>query len=293
MILVTGARGVVGGPLCDRLQEQGIPYLGVSRDTQNDPKHNRSNAVRWDLQQSPSDTTRSQLSDVTTLIHCAPIWLLPSQLDVFKSTSLNRLIVFSSTSVLSKARSSEPSEQKLVEQLSRSERRLKEYCESEKLNLTILRPSMIYGYGRDQNIMRIARFIRKWRLMLLVGHANGQRQPVHVDDLIDVSLAILEANVTYGKSYNLAGKEVLTYREMVERIFIGLGKPSRIIRLPLVLFRVALRVASFFSGFAYTPEMADRMNQDLSYDLAPAQIDFDYRPQAFLTNPKRDLLGVL
>lgn len=295
MILVTGANGVVGKPLCDSLQEQGLAFLTVSRKNASDEQRVNAKAfsVHWDLEQRANDTALQQIEQVDTLIHCAPIWLLPAQLNVFEHTKLSRLVVFSSTSVISKQGSADSSEKRLVEQLSSAERALEEYCSQHELNLTILRPSMIYGYARDQNVTHIARFIKKWRIMFLVGRADGLRQPVHADDLVDVSIAILQSTVTYGQTYTLAGQEVLTYQEMVERIFIGLGKRPRVIRLPLFLYRLALNIASRLTRFAYTPAMADRMNQDLSYDISPAQTDFDYRPQAFLAKPKRDLTGLL
>jgi len=141
--------------------------------------------------------------------------------------------------------------------------------------------------------MHIARFIKKWGVMLLAGPALGKRQPVHADDLVEVSLAVLNKSATFYKAYNLAGQEVLSYRAMVERIFLGLRKSPRIICLPLAPFRVALRLAAKLGRFSYTPEMADRMNQDLVYDISDAMRDFDYRPQEFLSQPERDLAGLI
>jgi len=52
---------------------------------------------------------------------------------------------------------------------------------------------------------------------------------------------------------------------------------------------MVLSLAAKISSFSYTPEMADRMNQNLNYDFSSAQSDFGYSPQAFLVNPQRDL----
>jgi len=288
MILVTGANGVVGKPLCERLAIEGRAYIRVSRTAVRE-----NNTLQWDLKQSADDKVRSSIDGITTLIHCAPIWLLPAHLEALSQARLTRLVVFSSTSVLSKVKSANESEQRLVAQLVRAEQLLNDYCAENELALTILRPSLIYGYGRDQNVMHIARFIKKWGVMLLAGPALGKRQPVHADDLVEVSLAVLNKSATFYKAYNLAGQEVLSYRAMVERIFLGLRKSPRIICLPLAPFRVALRLAAKLGRFSYTPEMADRMNQDLVYDISDAMRDFDYRPQEFLSQPERDLAGLI
>lgn len=290
MILVTGANGVVGAPLCEQLSVEGRAFIRVSRKPQSNLKSSNATALTWNLERAPDEQQSAQLAKITTIIHCAPIWLLAGQLKALADTSLNRLIVFSSTSVISKHSSADNQEQTLVNQLAQAERAIAEYCARQGWRLTILRPSMIYGYGRDQNVAHIARFIRRYGVMFVVGKASGKRQPVHCDDLVQASLAVIDRQVTVAKTYNLAGGEVLSYREMVTRIFQSLGKPPRIVSLPLWFFRFSLRLASPFSNFNYTPEMANRMNQDLDYDQSSAINDFGYAPQGFLNNPQRDLV---
>ena len=284
MILLTGANGVVGYPLSAQLTKKGYSYLAVSRKSAVS-----KSAIEWDLESVMPDNVKSQLMGCDTLIHCAPIWLLAGHLDNLKAGGIKRLIVFSSTSVISKDDSANVEEQQLVSLLATAEKTINRFCSDNALNLTILRPSMIYGHGRDQNVMRVTNFIRKFGFMVIVGKADGERQPVHADDLVGACFAILEKPNTYGKTYNLAGGEALTYRSMVERIFIAMQKEPRIFSLPLSVFRFALRAAATLTSFAYTPEMADRMNKNMSYSNEDATRDFAYKPQLFLQNPQRDL----
>ncbi len=290
MILLTGANGVVGYPLRSQLSDQGFSYFSVSRNS--DVSNNAfvsPSSLNWDLERSMPDTLKESLSACDTLIHCAPIWLLPKHLNSLKQLGIKRLIVFSSTSVLSKQGSVNIEEQKLVSSLADAERAIQEFCAKHTMKLTILRPSMIYGYGRDQNVMQIANFIRKFGFMVLVGKAQGERQPVHAGDLVQVCLSILENPITYGKAYNLAGGEVLTYRRMVERIFSAMMKKPMIVSLPLSVYRFGLRIAARLTSFAYTPEMADRMNENLIYSYEDAIRDFAFQPRLFLQNPQQDL----
>lgn len=266
-----------------------IAFLEVSRQSQG-YEENGAKQIQWDLNQPLDPTLLHQLEGLNTLIHCAPIWLLPDHLETLNGAGLQRLIVFSSTSVLSKAESSDPSEQRLVSQLSDSEQQIHNFCSEHKMALTILRPSMIYGYGLDHNVSHIARFIRRFGFFVLVGAAQGLRQPVHADDLVDACLNIIDKQITFGKTYNLAGAETISYRIMVERIFDGLGRPKRIFSLPLSIFRLALMIASKLGRFSYTPEMADRMMRDLNYDYDDALRDFSYRPRFFLENADQDLV---
>ena len=286
MILVTGANGVVGLPLCSALEECEIPFLKISRSKLNKTQ----SIIQWDLEKPVTNSILEQLALADTIIHCAPIWLLPQHLNTLDKCGIQRMIVFSSTSVISKTKSTNLQEQALVKQLSSSENELRSYCENQGIDLTILRPSMIYGCGNDQNVMKIAKFINRFGFMFLVGEAKGLRQPIHANDLVDVAINILDNNVTYGKTYNLAGGEVVTYRKMVELIFIALDKSVIIFPLPLFLYRFALLIAEKVTRFSFTPDMANRMNQDLDYDISSAKDDFSFKPQKFLISPERDLI---
>jgi len=282
MIIVTGANGVVGRPLQLILQGKQKDHLIVSR-------HAGEGRVHWDLTEPIGTETAAQLQSMHSLIHCAPIWLLPAHLTQLHELGLRRLVVFSSSSVISKVASSNADEQQLVSQLSDAEKAISSFCSEQQIDFTILRPSMIYGYGRDQNIMTLAKFIRRFGFAFIAGAASGERQPVHADDLAIACLFMLDNKRTYGKTYTLAGGEVLTYRSMLERIFEGLGKKPRIISLPVGMMAGLLKIAAKFSRFSYTPEMANRMNQDLSYDYKDATRDFGFMPRAFLQRPEQDL----
>ncbi|MDG1905999.1 MAG: NAD-dependent epimerase/dehydratase family protein [Arenicella sp.] len=293
MILVTGARGVVGYPLCQRLSSQAVKFLAVTRkpaisETSSVSSHIRGQGkwLSWDLDQ-PLDPiswahNKSTSAQLTTLIHCAPLWVLQdAHIDALAARGLARIVAFSSTSIEGKSDSSSTHERELIQLLKGAEDRIMRRCQALGINLTILRPSLIYGFGRDQNVSKIAQTIRRFRCMLIVGKGSGLRQPVHADDLVSAALSVIDKPETYGKSYNVVGGETLSYRLMVLRIFAELGVRPIIISLPLWMMRAGLTVLSWISSFGYTADMANRMNKDLVYDCEAAQKDFNYKARAF------------
>lgn len=282
MILLTGANGVVGQPMAEHLQAVGAVMQSVSRK----PSEQQ---LQWNLHHNPSLATLEALSGCTQLIHCAPIWLLPAHLEKLYALGIRRMVVFSSSSVISKQHSAEPQEQELVVLLETAEQDIQKFCEQTEMRFTIFRPSLIYGRCLDENITHIANFIKKRGFMLLAGQAKGLRQPVQADDLVTAALTVIDHPNTVNKIYTLAGAEQLSYRAMVERIFVGLQKTPRVISVPLWLFRLALKTASLLGSFNYTAQMANRMNQDLAYSNQAAMDDFGYDPQPFLSQPERDL----
>ena len=155
----------------------------------------------------------------------------------------------------------------------------------------ILRPTLIYGYGHDKNITEIARFIRRFGFFPLLGSAKGLRQPIHVEDVASACCAALDTLNLTNRSYNLTGAETLPYREMVKRVFEALNHPPRMLAIPLWLFQIAARGLSWLPRYrSWTSAMAERMNQDLTFDCSDAKQDLNFSPRSFKLTAK-DLPG--
>jgi hypothetical protein len=85
--------------------------------------------------------------------------------------------------------------------------------------------------------------------------------------------------------YVVAGDDIITYREMVGRIFDGLGKPRRTIAIPLWLWRWTFAALKRFFPNA-NAAMGARMGRDMSFDTSQARADFAWKPRGF--RPKFD-----
>jgi nucleoside-diphosphate-sugar epimerase len=286
-VIVTGASSQVGRFLLPLLSEAGHETLAISRDP------DRTGAppiprVKWIRADITKDLNVMPPARPAALIHTAPIWVSPRFAEGLRA---DRIIAFSSTSALTKAGSASPKEREVARILRESETALAQTCAKTNAPLTIFRPTMIYGAGMDMNVTSIARFIKTARLFPMIGAGSGLRQPVHAEDLARACVTALENPASFGKTYNLGGGETLAYREMVERIFRGLGLTPRVIRMPAPIFRTALKMASVLPHFSHlTPEMADRMNEDMTFDNSKAAGDFGYSPRPFTFTPD-DVVG--
>jgi nucleoside-diphosphate-sugar epimerase len=277
-ILVTGAGGLVGQPLLERLAALGFEVVAAGRSART------ADWFEWDMNQPPPQRGRGFQS----VVHAAPLWLLPRHLPALAAEGTRRVVCYSSTSVLTKRSSASGADRGLAGRLDKAERAVRD--ESDRLNLatTIFRPTMIYGYGRDENITTIARFILRYGFFPVAGAAAGKRQPIHAADAATAAGAVLEETRTFGKTYHIAGGETLGYRAMVKRIFEALDRPVRIAGLPTRLYKLLL-AASGLLGTGLTASMAERMNQDMAFDTSSARDDFGFSPEGFLLHPERDL----
>jgi nucleoside-diphosphate-sugar epimerase len=276
-VLVTGASGQIGLNVLALALARGAQVVAVVHATPLDFTHPRLTQLPADLT-APATTTFPR-ADI--LIHTAPIWILPHALPAIMAAGTKRAIVFGSQSVFGKRDSLNAAEQAVVDSLANGEQQVARHAAEQGLDLTVLRPTMTYGMGLDVNITRMARTIRRFHFVPIYNPAAGLRQPVHARDLAEAALSAWDRPASYGKSYNLGGGDQISYRAMVQRLFVHLGLTPRLVPLPLL--PQALDLANrLLPALHINGEIARRMNRDLICDNAPAVRDFGYRPRAFL-----------
>ncbi len=199
-----------------------------------------------------------------------------------------RVIAFGSTSLGTKQDSTDPHERDVAARLQAAETVIFEAARRRHAQATVLRPTLVYGAGRDRTLTQIAALARRTGFFLLPRNANGLRQPVHVQDLADAAAAVVDASASHGRSYALPGGETLGYAQMVERVLASLQPRARLIQIPAPLFSAVLSAARALGKMQGLGDAAvARMRDDLVFDMEPAQRDFGYSPRAF--NPMADM----
>lgn len=274
-VMVLGATSLVGRHVLPRLVDARAVTLALSRD----PPETLDDAVRW-VRRDLTALGAEPLPFAATVLSLAPIWLLPQALPALQAAGMVRLLAFSSTSVAIKNRSRVAAERRVAERLAESEAAVTRFCEAHKVAWTILRPTLIYDEGRDGNVSRLAALADRFKVLPLAGRARGLRQPVHAEDLAWAAVAAAASPVAAGRAYDLPGGETLSYREMVERIFLGLDRAPRILPVPPPLWRLGLTLARRWLPGA-TSAMGDRMGQNLTFDGEAAARDFGWAPRSF------------
>ena len=136
----------------------------------------------------------------------------------------------------------------------------------------------------------MAHYMRKYGFFPLYPPAKGRRQPVHVDDLAQSAMKLLDVPASYSKSYNLSGGETLILQEMVVRLFTLCRPKVRIINLRYLPFMLDA-ASRLFQKKALSGEIARRMNEDVVFFHDEPQQDFGYAPRTFLSGGPKDLGG--
>lgn len=96
---------------------------------------------------------------------------------------------------------------------------------------TIVRPSIVFG-PEDDFFNRFAALARLVPALPLYGGGRTRFQPVYVGDVAEAIVRILEDAQTAGKTYELGGPHVYTFREVLEIVLRETGRARLLVPLP-------------------------------------------------------------
>ena len=271
--LVFGGSGQIGRPLLSLLLRDGWRVTALSRQ----PQHERP-GLTW--LHGDFSTLPAVPAQVDAILSCGPLDAF-AQWYARAPVECERVIAFGSTSVEVKRGSADPRERDVAQRLRAGEEGVLATALRRSAQATLLRPTLVYGAGRDATLTRIARLAQRWGRFPLPRNALGRRQPVHVGDLAAAAFAALGSPASHGQVYALPGGETLAYRDMVHRVLAVLQPPATLIELPSPVFNLALAAAKFAGGTGLGEAAVQRMRSDLVFDDAPARRDLGYAPRAF------------
>lgn len=98
---------------------------------------------------------------------------------------------------------------------------------------TIVRPSIVFG--RDDDFFnKFAGMAGMSPALPLIGGGKSRFQPVFVEDVAAAYAAILADPGTAGKTYELGGPQVYTFRELMELLLEQMGSRRLLIPLPFI-----------------------------------------------------------
>lgn len=272
-----GATSLVGECAVPLLTRAGGRVVAFSRQP---PAGDARPGVSWMQPGLPSGA--AGVPRITHWLCVAPLWVLPDYFPMLERHGATRIVALSSTSRFTKEASPDATESAIASRLAESERRVREWAESRGVGWTLLRPTLIYGRGRDKNVASIARFVKRFGFFPVLGRAEGLRQPVHAEDVAGACVAALGAPQAVNRAYDLSGGETLPYCEMVHRVFAALQRRPRLVRFPLLFFRMAAAGMRLFPRHRHvSAAMAERMSADLVFDHADAARDLGFSPRPF------------
>ncbi|MHB1456380.1 MAG: NAD-dependent epimerase/dehydratase family protein [Armatimonadota bacterium] len=286
MILVTGITGHTGRHFLARLQrEMQYPHIRcIVRASSNIQSLDDSNMsiekYYGDLRDIPF--LKGAMQGIDTVVHIVGIHRSKEVYEVAVYARVKRLILVHTTGRYSKYKIASSEYIEIEDSI---------LSRKDGIDVTILRPTMIYGSSLDRNIWKLIDYLNNHNIYPIFGKGTNLMQPVNARDLGNAYFdVLLRPEITANKQYNLSGGKAITYLELVKTISRELGKKHLFFHLPLKLSVALVYVYNLFIKHAqFSVEQVLRMNEDGAYSYADAHRDFGYSPVDFAEGIKDEV----
>jgi NADH dehydrogenase len=111
---------------------------------------------------------------------------------------------------------------------------------------TILRPSVVFGQ-EDQFFNRFGAMAAMAPALPLIGGGKTRFQPVYVGDVARAAAAALIDPAAGGRTYELGGPKIYTFREILELVLRETGRSRALVPLPFFAASAIGRVTDIFT----------------------------------------------
>lgn len=214
---------------------------------------------------------------INTVLHIAGIQKTYNVIESAVKNSVKRAIVVHTTGIYSKFKSAS-------EDYKNIELRTKILLldNASPIDMTILRPTMIYGNLQDLNMSKFIKMVDSLRLFPVINHGDSLIQPINARDLGKAYYQVLMASNLRCKEYILSGEKPIKMVDAFKLISENLGKKTNFINVPLDIGVCMARTLKFFTwGKVDYVEKVQRMGENRSFPYDDAARDFDYKPMSF------------
>jgi nucleoside-diphosphate-sugar epimerase len=156
------------------------------------------------------------------------------------------------------------------------------------LHAPILRPPLVYGPGMRANALRLFRAIDRG-LPLPLGGIQNRRSFLYVGNLTAALLGTLIAE-NGNDTFFVSDRQDLSTSELVRAVARALGRPSRLVRVPVSLLKAAGQVGDLLGRFRHFPlnsPAVARLTGSLAVDSSKLARQTGYSPPVSLAEGLR------
>jgi uncharacterized protein YbjT (DUF2867 family) len=276
-VLITGGTGFVGSRIAARLLRQGSEVRVLARGPADVPG---AEVVHGDV--TDPDSLSQGFEGCRAVIHLVGIIREAGRvtfervhvqgtanvIEACRKAGVARLIHMSALGVRSGAPTA----------YYRSKWRAEGLVRASGLNVTIFRPSVIFGPGSGF-LKEIRGIVEKAPVLPIIGRGTSLLQPIWVEDVATCFAKAIGMDRTAGQTYELGGPEVYGFEQLLDLVAAAEGIEKPKIHLPVWLVRIASEVLSRVSSrFPLTPDELTMLLEDNVCDIAEMKHAFSVQP---------------
>jgi len=288
-VFITGASGFVGRHLVKALSEESFidKIYALYRKEEQIAFLPKIIPVIGDLDKLPEKTTDDRID---LFIHLAGYFRTESKklcesinlqgtknaISFCRNNRINRILFFSTINVDLKTRGNYANTKLLAE----------EEIRKSGLEYMIVRPALIYE-GRSGSLGRIMDYVEKLPFVPVFGNGRAIEQPIHIDELVSLTVMMIK-DFKPGTTLYAAGKDAMTFREMIDIIARTMNRKARILPIPAKPVHTVLKLlekANIHIGIS--SEQVAHMSEDLAADMTETLKLYPVELRSFGENIRR------
>lgn len=151
-----------------------------------------------------------------------------------------------------------------------AEQRLLAMRQQSSMEITIVRPPLVYGPGVRANFLQLMKIVRLG-VPLPLGAVDSSRSLIGIDNLVDFLIVCLLHPDAAEKTWMISDQHDVRVPELVRMIAAAMGKPARLLPVPLWLLTAG-------AGLVGKTPMMQRLSDPLLVDARPATLELGWRP---------------
>ncbi|MFO7868205.1 MAG: SDR family oxidoreductase [Bacteroidales bacterium] len=253
-VLLTGATGYIGKRLLPVLVEKGHTVVCCVRDAK---KFHPSKSILNKIQIIENDlTSKESLDNIPYDIDCA-YYLVHSMSTTKNYEDLEKLSAINFREALRKTNISQViylsgiiNSDTLSKHLN-SRKNVEIELSKGNYALTTLRAGIIIGSG-SASFEIIRDLIEKLPIMVAPKWLKTKCQPIAISDVITILTGVLQNPRTYNTNFDIGGKDILTYKDMLLKYASVRGLQRYIVTVPIMSPRLSSYWLYFVTSTSYT-----------------------------------------
>lgn len=265
-ILLTGASGFIGGHLVQALRAAGHTVVAVVRRPERAGRHlQQCELMAVDFNQATSPAAWQELvqgidavvnavgilresrnQSFNVIHHLAPVALF----DAAAAAGVQRIVQISALGADTGTTA-----------YHRSKKAADDHLATLQVAAAIVQPSVVFGRGSGS--ARLFGMVSRLPVIPLPGDGQQALQPVHIHDLIDGVVELLEAQPMPTGRLPFVGPEALSLRELYVHLrqAQGISSPARFLSIPMTFIETCARVGSHLPGVMLDRDTLTMLNQ--------------------------------
>lgn len=282
MVLVTGITGLTGRFLYDILCREKIKFRCLVRKSSKYKELKPYTSVEFVTGDVTSvEDIAVALDGIDTVIHLVNIRSSPQIIEACKIRNIKRVIFINTTSIYSK-----------YQRYAKQYEELEKHILASDLDYTIIRPTMIYGNEQDKNIRKLVKLVATLPVFPIVGKGSHLMQPIYAKDVAEVIFSAYKNDISIKNSYNVAGKETMSYLQLIKEIGKALDRDLKLFFVPYKLALAIGRIGDYIPNGLITYEKIQRLGEDKCFDYSEASKDLGFSPMSFSEGIKKEVAAL-